>query len=120
MADLGGSAGFAAKTCDEVLGIGEVGVHDFDRDGAVHTVVVGDVHRCHSAAGESADDPITIVEEGTDEGIGQWRGVLRSAFMRRSGGFIGNASAGAQDLGRPFEGDRGVVDVLDFAHPRIL
>lgn len=80
MDDACSGAGFASEAGDEVGGLCQVRMHDFQGDGTVQSLIVRDVNSCHPAARKFAVDAVALVDEHPDErvshcfvGIRRWR-----------------------------------------------
>ena len=64
--ELGDRPGLADKPADEVLVVGEPGVHDLERDRALEPRVSAQVNRGHAAAGDQGLDPVAPIEQLPD------------------------------------------------------
>src|SRR5207248_173916 len=71
--------GFAPEALDERV-VGSVAVvEDLDRDAAAELLVLGEVDVRHPAGAEFADDSVTAVEDGVDQGVACYSHSLTSS-----------------------------------------
>ena len=61
--DARGRACLASETLDECGRVCQVRVHHFEGDGPVESLILGDVHGSHAAAGQPAGDPVSFVDQ---------------------------------------------------------
>jgi hypothetical protein len=71
----GGGARLAGEPLDELRVVGEARPHHLDGDRAVEPGVGRGVDRRHAAAGDGRVEPVALVEEPTEQGVGdrRWR-----------------------------------------------
>ena len=69
--EVGGRAGLALEPLDEALVVQQVPVHDLERDDAVQPQVRPLVDHRHAAAGHRVVDPVAVVEDVTQQGVGE-------------------------------------------------
>ena len=97
----GGGAGLAPEPGDEVgagRALGEVGVHDLQRDVPVQAPVDGQVHGRHAAAGDAGHDLVPAVDQAADERIGDGGSHAQGVYGRDAADAAGAASAEARHV----------------------
>lgn len=95
MHDARGRARLAAETLDECGRVCQVRVHHFEGDGPVESLILGDVHGSHAAAGQPAGDPVSFVDQQADQRIGLVECSLVTHLVDSMGVFVKSAEVRA-------------------------
>ena len=69
MNDAGCRSGLTTESCDEILGVREVWVHDLQGDGAIEAFILRDVDGGHAATRQPARHPVPFVDEESDQRV---------------------------------------------------
>ena len=69
MNDSCGRARLAAESCDEILRVCQVRVHDLEGDGAIKAFILRDVDGGHAATRQPARHPVPFVDEEADQRV---------------------------------------------------
>mgnify|MGYP000852136372 CR=1 FL=1 len=67
--DSCGRARLAAESCDEILGVCQVRVHDLECDRAIKAFILRDVDGGHAATRQPARHPVPFVDEEADQRV---------------------------------------------------
>jgi hypothetical protein len=82
----GGGTGLLDEAFPEGLVVGQVPVHDLDRDAALESDVGGEVHGRHPAPRDAGADAVPLIDHATDHRVrGGVRGHLRHSTKRGVG-----------------------------------
>ena len=68
--DAGGGARLAPEAFDKRRRFCQVRVHDFERNGALEALVLGDIHGGHAASGQPARDTVALVDQHSNQRVG--------------------------------------------------